>query len=87
MAKGLLEDCLVVKDYKWLVNLQSRTWRNFKRQNPMTKRTRKIHLSANYVTQSKSNLEASLENPVGLYFSDCFPPKFFLYSSIKNFSL
>lgn len=58
----------MVKDYKWLVNLQSRTWRNFKRQNPMTKRTRKIHLSANYVTQSKSNLEASLENPVGLYF-------------------
>lgn len=82
-----VEDCLVVKDYKWLVNLQSRTWRNFKHQNPMMKRTWKIHLSANYVTQSKSNLEASLENPVGLYFSDCFPPKFFLYSSIKNFSL
>nr|DAW12002.1 MAG TPA: hypothetical protein [Caudoviricetes sp.] len=37
--------------------------------------------------QSKSKLKASLENPVGLYFSDCFPPKFFLYSSIKNFSL
>lgn len=72
----------MVKDYKWLVNLQSRTWRNFKHQNPMMKRTWKIHLSANYVTQSKSNLEASLENPVGLYFSDCFSPKFFLYSSI-----
>ena len=37
--------------------------------------------------QNMEKLQASLENPVGLYFSDCFPPKFFLYSSIKNFSL
>lgn len=62
----------MVKDYKWLVNLQSRTWRNFKHQNPMMKRTWKIHLSANYVMQSKSKLKASLENPVGALFFRLF---------------
>lgn len=37
---------------------------------------------------SKSKREAPLEKyPVGLYFSDWFPYKFFLYSSIKIYPI
>lgn len=57
------------------------------KQNMEKLQASKPHDEKNSEDSPLRKLRDAMENPVGLYFSDCFPPKFFLYSSIKNFSL